>query len=105
MQVLAGVTRPLSGEVVFDSKIYSPRWVSEAIRHGVYLVPEDRKLHGLVLPMSIADNISLPDLKNYRPRWRLNFKRQKLTAAEAVKQLQIRPAAIDRKTINLSGGN
>jgi len=105
MQVLAGVTRPLSGELSCDAKSYAPRCVSDAIQQGVYLVPEDRKLHGLVLPMSIAENISLPDLKNYRPRWRLNFKRQKLAATNAVAQLQIRPSAIEQKTVNLSGGN
>ena len=105
MEVLAGVKRPLAGEMSFGSKAYSPRGVSDAIRQGVYLAPEDRKLHGLVLPMTIAENISLPDLKNYRPRWRFNFRRQTLTANDAVAQLQIRPVDINRKTITLSGGN
>lgn len=105
MEVLSGVKRSLGGEMSFDAKPYSPRKVSDAIDEGVYLVPEDRKLHGLVLPMSVAENISLPDLTNYRPRWRLNFARQSQTAARAVVDLHIRPPEIDRKTLNLSGGN
>lgn len=105
MEVLAGIKRSLAGKMSLDSKPYSPGGVSDAIRAGVYLVPEDRKLHGLVLPMSLAENISLPDLKSYRPRWRFNFRRQKVTATHAVTQLQIRPPDIDRKTLYLSGGN
>ena len=38
-----------------------PRNPRDAIRRGVYLAPEDRKHHGLVLPMSIAENTSLPE--------------------------------------------
>lgn len=105
MQVLAGVVQPVSGRMQLYSRPYAPRRIADAIRCGVYLVPEDRKLHGLVLSMSIAENISLPDLKNYRPRWRLNFQQQADTARAAVRELQIRPTAIDCKTVNLSGGN
>jgi len=105
MQVVAGLTRALSGKMLFESQAYAPRHMADAIRRGVYLVPEDRKLQGLVLPMSIAENISLPDLKNYRPRWRFDFKRQQRTAESAVAQLQIRPGTIDRRTAELSGGN
>ena len=105
MQALAGVTPWISGEVLLFSARYRPGRVSDAIRNGVYLVPEDRKIHGLVLPMSIKQNISLPDLKNYRPRWRFNFRREAETARHAVKKFQIRPADIDGKTLNLSGGN
>ena len=40
----------------------------DAIDRGVYLAPEDRKRHGLVLPMSVAENTSLPDVGHYN-RW------------------------------------
>jgi ribose transport system ATP-binding protein len=105
MQVLAGIARSLSGTMSLGSTVYAPRTVADAIRQGVYLAPEDRKLHGLVLAMTIAENISLPDLKTYRPYWRFDFKREKTTACEAVTKLRIRPVAVDRKTEELSGGN
>lgn len=105
MQVIAGVTRPLSGEITLDAQLYAPRDVAQAIARGVYLAPEDRKHHGLVLSMSIAANITLPDLKNYRRRGHFDKHHQERTAQAAVRQLQIRPADIARKVLNISGGN
>ena len=105
MQSLAGVSPWISGEVLLFSTPYRPKRVSDAIRNGVYLVPEDRKIHGLVLPMSIRQNVSLPDLKNYRPRWLFNIRREVDTAQHAVKNFRIRPANIEAKTLHLSGGN
>jgi ribose transport system ATP-binding protein len=105
MRVIAGVERATSGEMLFDSQAYAPGCVTEAIRRGVCLVPEDRKHDGLVLSMSIAANISLPDLQNYRPRWRFDFRREQQVALQSVHELQIRPPAVDRAVGDLSGGN
>jgi ribose transport system ATP-binding protein len=57
-----GIDRTLGGSLRLDGEpitISSPR---DAIAKGIYLVPEDRKRDGLLLDMSVASNISLPDL-------------------------------------------
>ena len=105
MRVIAGLERALSGEMRLASLPYAPRRVTDAIRRGVHLVPEDRKHHGLVLSLSIAANLSLPDLPNYRPRWRFNFAREQQVAQDWVRALDIRPAAMARAVVGLSGGN
>src|SRR6185369_6431344 len=55
--------RPLTaGELLLDNKparIDSP---ADAIAAGVLLVPEDRRLHGLILESSVGFNLSLPNL-------------------------------------------
>ena len=54
----------LSGTVSYSG----PGWLDVEPKHA----PEDRKRHGLVLPMSVAQNTSLPDVANYTPRFWLN---------------------------------
>ena len=63
-RVIFGIDRPLGGDREARRRaavrFASPR---DAIDRGIYLVPEDRKRCGLLLDVSIAENISLPDLR------------------------------------------
>jgi len=105
MQVLFGVDAPLSGAVALEGTPYRPATPAEAISRGVYLVPEDRKLHGLVLGMRITENISLPDIANYEPRWRLHRGLEQRKAEAQVKKLAIKTPTVRQRVVNLSGGN
>lgn len=42
---------------------------ADAVKAGIFLVPEDRKATGLLLDFSVAQNISLPNLRAYAPRY------------------------------------
>jgi ribose transport system ATP-binding protein len=105
MRCLFGVDRPLAGTIRFEGEPLMPRRPAEAIRRGVYLVPEDRKLHGVVLPMSIAENITLPDIHTYRPRFWLNRRREQAVAESQLVQQAIKAPSVAQKVVNLSGGN
>src|SRR6266851_9931693 len=65
MQTIFGVTPALAGTMTVDGRPFAPRCTRDAIDRGVYLAPEDRKRHGLVLPMSVAENTSLPAVSSY----------------------------------------
>lgn len=57
-----GIVRPIGGEIVVDGKtieIHSPH---DAIAHGIYLIPEDRRKNGLITSMTLRENVTLPDL-------------------------------------------
>ena len=105
MQVIFGVTPALGGTMLLDGQPFLPRHPRQAIERGVYLAPEDRKRHGLVLPMSIAQNISLPDLGNYKPRAWLQRRTEERVAQAEMNRLRIKAPSIHRKVVNLSGGN
>jgi ribose transport system ATP-binding protein len=105
MQVLFGVDPALGGRMLLNGKPYRPRSAHDAIAAGVYLVPEDRKRHGLVLPMTVAENISLPDVGNYRPRGFLHRGREREEAIKQVASMRIKTPDVYRKVVNLSGGN
>ncbi len=105
MQVLFGVNCALAGTMRLNGKPYNPRRPRDAINAGVYLAPEDRKRHGLVLPMSVAENTSLPDIANYRPRGWLHRRKEISVAKSEVARLRTKTPSVHQKVVNLSGGN
>jgi len=104
-EVLFGVTRALSGTMTLEGRPFSPLSPGDAIARGVYLVPEDRKRHGLVLPMSVAQNTSLPDLSRYTRWGRIDRAKERRVAEAEVARLQIKTPGLHHKVITLSGGN
>ncbi len=63
VRAITGADPIASGEVLLDGNVVTPRSPGEAIRKGIVLVPEDRKLQGLVLEHSIQENIGYANLK------------------------------------------
>ncbi|HEY3496895.1 MAG TPA: sugar ABC transporter ATP-binding protein [Polyangiaceae bacterium] len=105
MQTIFGVTPALGGTMTLEGKPFLPRSPRDAIRAGVYLAPEDRKRHGLVLPMSIAQNTSLPNIQTYARFGWLDRATETRVAEAEVKRLRTKTFGIAQKVVNLSGGN
>jgi ribose transport system ATP-binding protein len=104
-RVLFGIDRKISGSIRLGGKpviIASPR---EAIDNGIFLVPEDRKRSGLLLDISICENISLPDLAAYSRNYLLQAAPEAENAEHRRKQLNIRSRSIHSLAGTLSGGN
>jgi ribose transport system ATP-binding protein len=104
MEAIFGVTPALSGQMTLDGENYHPNQPRDAIDAGVYLAPEDRKRHGLVLPMTVAQNTSLPNLASSR-FGRLHRKTERKVAEDGVRRLHTKTPSIDQAVVNLSGGN
>ncbi len=80
-------------------KIRNPQ---DAIRHGMGLVPDDRKGKGLVLGASLTDNIALP---GRRDRLFLRSADERRSADQLMGELRIRAVSLDQPLRYLSGGN
>lgn len=106
LRVLFGIDRALSGHVEVDGKkiqLNSPR---SAIDDGIALIPEDRKLHGLLVDMNIQNNIGLPGLRKTRNAMGLvDFDYQKSTTREMIDALRIKTPSPFQLSKFLSGGN
>jgi ribose transport system ATP-binding protein len=96
---LRGGSIKLDGEPI---RITTPR---AAIDHGIYLIPEDRKSSGLLLDVSIAQNISLPDLASYLRYWLVDTTREIENACRQRERLNIRAPDVATSVDSLSGGN
>jgi ribose transport system ATP-binding protein len=104
-QAVFGVDPPLSGEIRLDGHPVPVRAPTDAIERGIYLVPEDRKKTGLLLDMSVCENISLADLPAYTRMLVVRASEEAKVADEQKRKLAIKAPSIETKVVTLSGGN
>jgi len=104
-RVIFGVDQPRSGTLFFEGKVLQLRHPQDAIRHGIFLVPEDRKGAGLVVNDSVVSNLCLPDLMRYARFGLMNQASQLVNAARQIEALQIKVAHPKLLVGTLSGGN
>lgn len=105
LEGIAGL-RPARGRLNIDGRERSAfTSVAQAAKSGVVLIPEDRKTQGLVLPMSIGQNISLPTVARRAIAGWVHQSAEDEVAAEAMRQMEIRPFDASVITGQLSGGN
>jgi ribose transport system ATP-binding protein len=100
-----GIDRPLSGEVLLDGQALAIAGPRDAIDRGIYLVPEDRKRSSLLLDVSIAGNISLPDLASYADGPIVRSRPEAANAERQKQRLNIKATSVETEVGTLSGGN
>ncbi len=104
-RALFGADRIDSGEIVIKGKcrkINSPR---TAVKLGLGFLTEDRKSQGLVLSLSVKDNITLSSLDLFSRLGVISNKREEREAKSFIEQLRIKTPSNHQKVLNLSGGN
>jgi ribose transport system ATP-binding protein len=100
-----GADRPGTGEMRVMDRTLRPRSPRDALRAGIAMLTEDRIGDGLVLGLSIRDNVSLASF-SAMSRWgMLDRRRQSDLVRAKVRELDVRPADIERLASKLSGGN
>jgi len=104
-QLLFGYAEITSGEIVLNGKTIHPHNPQEAINEGIALIPEDRKRSGLVLEMSVKDNITMAILKRISKGTIVNNKAEVNVTCSYKDSLKIKTPSIYQKVKNLSGGN
>ncbi len=105
VDTLYGLRKPSAGSVVFDGAPRTFKAPRDAVAAGMVLVPRDRRHDGLVLDMTVSDNVNLASLDDISTALIERRKAGAEKAAGVTAQLDIRPpnpAAVAR---NLSGGN
>ncbi|MFZ2635396.1 MAG: ATP-binding cassette domain-containing protein, partial [Rectinemataceae bacterium] len=105
MEAVFGVTKPSSGEVFIDGKKVSIRQPSDAIKHGMALLTEDRKRTGLYLHASVRDNMSIANIKKYLKGLFVNFRMIDSDCERMQEAIQIKTPSLKQLVKNLSGGN
>lgn len=106
LETIAGLHPHRSvGNVMIDGQRIALRSPREAIRAGIVLAPEDRKRDGLVLGMSVRDNINLASMDSLQQVGLLSSTRQTRQAAAKVEQLNVKTPSLGQPVRLLSGGN
>ncbi len=104
-RAIFGIDRLDDGRVLLDGRpvrFASPR---QAVRAGLAYVPEDRQSQGLVLPLPISQNVTLPLLREMSPGGVLRPARERGLAEEYRRRLSLRARSVRQPARDLSGGN
>ena len=100
-----GVTRPTGGTVTVGGRPLTPGSVPAAVERGVALVPEDRQHQGLVLPLSVGQNLLLAVLRRLSRGGIRAPGKERDTVARLMRELAVKAAGPSVPANTLSGGN
>jgi ribose transport system ATP-binding protein len=105
-RTLFGAEAKDAGSIRFGGAELEIRSPIDAIRHGIAYVSEDRKAHGLAVKMTVAENITLANLRAVcRPGGFIDFRAEVQTARQYIDALGIRTPGPHQVARLLSGGN
>lgn len=95
----------VSGKIIVDGDEKPLNNVSDAIKAGIALVPEDRKLQGLILNMNVTKNTSLASLDKISKFDFINKKKEKEISLNYIKKMNTKVSSPNLEVHKLSGGN
>ncbi len=93
------------GSVFIDGKVEEILSPADAIELGLALAPEDRKIEGLVMNMSVAENTSLASLSRIKRFGLLNEIKEYQLVSQAIERFRVKTPSQKQLIRNLSGGN
>ena len=105
LETIFGIEKADSGEVVLNGKKLRIKQPSDAIRAGMALLTEDRKLNGIMGVLSVRDNITAAALPRYSPHGFLHVGEMRKDSEEQREKLRIKTPSLNQLIKNLSGGN
>jgi ribose transport system ATP-binding protein len=105
LEAVYGARKPSTGTVTISGKPLVRGSVSDAVKHGMGLSPEERKSQGLLLDQPIFTNVTLSSFDRFARFGFLNENGERAAAREQIEALELRPADPDNPAGSLSGGN
>lgn len=104
-RALFGYDKKDSGEIMINGDAVRIDDTQKGIKNGLALLPEDRKVQGLVLESSIKNNITLPKLEKVIKGAFIDKKKETKISKDLISLLKIVTPSEKQKTLFLSGGN
>jgi ribose transport system ATP-binding protein len=105
LEAIFGARHTTAGTVVVRGKPVKRNQPAAAISAGMAMVPEDRKISGVVLSMSVLDNGSLPRLSSFSVAGWLRAKARNTAVSDVMKSVRLRSRNLTQEVGTLSGGN
>ena len=104
-RVIFGADPREKGTILLDGREVYPRSPRQAIDLGIGLLTEDRNKYGLIMQMTIRENITLSNLKEVMAGIFLNRVKEVAAAKDFCDKLRIKAPGIEQEVEHLSGGN
>jgi len=104
-RTIFGITPADAGEMFLGGERIEINSPQDAVTRGIAYVPEDRRRHGVILEMAIAQNMTMAIHQRFFPGTWLRFGAEKQLALEYIRDLNIKAYGPDAPGNSLSGGN
>ena len=104
-EAVFGVRRLTGGSLALDGRPLCIRRPADAIAAGVLLVPEDRRLNGLVLEAGVGFNLSLPNLRSLSNWFGVRRRAEAALHRDLIQRLRVKTPSARQAVGKLSGGN
>lgn len=105
MRAIFGADPFDEGEIILEGRPVHFKSPREAIRAGLAMVPEDRKVLSLFMNLAIYKNLSMAELPDMTSVGVINERQERRVARDYVKKLDIRLSSLEEPVSSLSGGN
>lgn len=105
LRAIGGISNLPGVEMKFRKENYAPKSSQDSVDKGVFFLPEDMRGEGLVLPLSLAKNITLSRIKRTMDRGLIDLEKEESLAKDHVESLEIDTPDVNTAVRYLSGGN
>ncbi|TLS68890.1 ribose ABC transporter ATP-binding protein RbsA [Photobacterium damselae] len=105
MKVVYGALTRESGDVILDGKIINPISPQDGLANGIAYISEDRKGDGLILGLSVKENMSLCALEQLSNGIKIDQQQEVIAVEDFIRLFNIKTPTRDQIIGNLSGGN
>ncbi len=105
LRVLGGAQQPTAGEMTLAGRPYRPSSPADALGKGVASAPQDRRREGIVLQMSVAENLTLGRLDTVVHGGRISRRTEASTVSRLIQSFGVKTASSKQAIALLSGGN
>lgn len=104
-EAIFGVDEILSGEVFIGGKQKKIKSPKDAIEENIAFITEDRKSLGLLLDLSVLENVTYSSLENISKIGVIDKRKEEKLVKNILEKLQVKYSTLGEKVLNLSGGN
>ena len=104
-RALYGADRKQTGEILINGKPVKIKTPSQAVKHGICYLSEDRKRYGLMLQKSVTENSAIASVDDFITAGLINDKKMREVSAEKNALLRTKTPSMEQLLKNLSGGN
>lgn len=105
-KTIFGAYKKTKGEIRVNGKVLNAKSIQDSINNGICYLSEDRKKEGCVLSLSVAENMTISNIKNYENKaFVINKKKEREDIDYYIKKINIKTPFPEQIMKNLSGGN
>ena len=104
-RTIFGAERVAGGRIYVNGKLQNIGSPRKAINLGIGFLTEDRKSQGLILNLSLKENVCLPSVERFSKLGIMKVKEENRAANQYIRELRIKTPGLNQKVMFLSGGN